>query len=407
MKAMILAAGKGTRVRPITHEIPKPMIPILRKPVMESIIELLREHSADEIVVNTSHLASVIENYFRDGEQFGVQIAYSYEGVLTDKGLEGDALGSAGGMKRIQDFSGFFDDSFIVLCGDAWIDLDITEAVRMHKEKGGIASIILQEVPHEEVHKYGVVDLHDDGRIKQFQEKPAPEDAISNLINTGIYIFEPEIFDHIPANTEYDIGGELFPKLVEKGIAFHGFKMDFQWVDIGSVPDVWSATRKALNGEVRGYKMPGREVRPGVWTGLNVAIDWDNVDITGPVYIGSSTRIDAGTKITGPCMIGSNCIIEGAAELDDCIISDYTRVGGLARVHQKIVFGKHCISLDGEPLDIEATKFRWLLDDARRNNMSAPELHDMLTLNDVLPHQDSSQDNSRNKASRQEVCEVV
>jgi mannose-1-phosphate guanylyltransferase len=137
MKAMILAAGKGTRVRPITQTIPKPMIPILQKPVMEFLLELLRQHNFTQIMVNVSHLAHEIENYFRDGQRFGVEIGYSFEGKITAEGeLQGQALGSAGGMKRIQDFQPFFDDTFVVLCGDALIDLDLTEAVRWHKEKG-------------------------------------------------------------------------------------------------------------------------------------------------------------------------------------------------------------------------------------------------------------------------------
>ena len=192
---MILGAGKGTRVQPITHEIPKPMIPLIRKPVMEYLIDLLKHHGVDEIMVNTSHLAPIIENYFRDGEQFGVSMAYSYEGYISQGVAVSAPLGSAGGMKKIQDFSGFFDETFIVLCGDAWIDLDITKAISIHRQKKAIASIIIREVPKSEVYKYGVVRLDENDRILEFQEKPSPEEAASNLANTGIYIFEPEFFD--------------------------------------------------------------------------------------------------------------------------------------------------------------------------------------------------------------------
>ena len=157
MKAMILAAGKGTRVQPITHIIPKPMIPILQKPVMEFLLELLKEHGFKEIMVNVSHLAEEIENYFRDGQRFGVEIAYSFEGRIEDGELIGDALGSAGGLKKIQDFQKFFDETFIVLCGDALVDVDLTEAVKRHKERGAIASLITKKVPREQVSSYGVV----------------------------------------------------------------------------------------------------------------------------------------------------------------------------------------------------------------------------------------------------------
>ena len=141
MKAMILAAGKGTRVRPITHTIPKPMIPILQKPVMEFLLELLRQHGFTEIMVNVSHLAEEIENYFRDGQRFGVEIAYSFEGRIEDGELIGQALGSAGGLKKIQDFQRFFDDTFVVLCGDGLIDLNLSEAVRKHRQSGALSLI--------------------------------------------------------------------------------------------------------------------------------------------------------------------------------------------------------------------------------------------------------------------------
>ena len=246
MKAMILAAGKGTRVRPITNIVPKPMIPLLGKPLMESIVEHLRDSGFDRIVVNTSHLAPVIQDYFRDGSRFGVEIAYSFEGLLDRGGrLEGEALGSAGGMKRIQDFSGFFDDTFAVLCGDALIDVDFREAVRFHRERKAIATIILREVPREEVWRYGVVATDARGRVERFQEKPAVDEAVSNFINTGLYLFEPEVFDYIPSGRPFDIGGELFPALVAAGAPIYGVELPFQWVDIGCAQDFWDATRLA------------------------------------------------------------------------------------------------------------------------------------------------------------------
>ncbi|MEN9275726.1 MAG: nucleotidyltransferase family protein, partial [Gloeomargarita sp. GMQP_bins_5] len=209
-KGMILAAGKGTRVRPITYTIPKPMIPILERPVMEFLVDLLRRHGITQIMVNVSHLAHQIENYFRDGQRFGVQIAYSFEGRIVEGELIGEALGSAGGMKRIQEFNPFFDDTFVVLCGDALIDLDLTAAIRWHRQKGALATLITKPVPWEEVSNYGVVVTDADLRICLFQEKPAPDQARSNQINTGIYIFEPEIFDHIPSNQVYDLSSQLF-----------------------------------------------------------------------------------------------------------------------------------------------------------------------------------------------------
>jgi len=354
MKAMILAAGKGTRVRPITHTIPKPLIPILQKPVMEFLLELLRQHGFDQIMVNVSHLAEEIESYFRDGQRFGVHIGYSFEGRIEEGELIGDALGSAGGLRRIQDFNPFFDDTFVVLCGDALIDLDLTAAVKWHREKGAIATIVTKTVPREEVSSYGVVVSDEEGRILSFQEKPAIDEALSTCINTGIYIFEREIIDFIPPNSKYDIGGELFPQLVAKAAPFYALNMDFEWVDIGKVPDYWQAIRGVLSRKIKNVAIPGIEVKPGIYTGLNVGVNWDRVDITGPVYIGAMTRIEDGAKIVGPSMIGPNCWICGGATVDNSVIFEYSRLGSGARLVDKLVFGRYWAALD------------WLITDTRK-----------------------------------------
>ncbi|MDS3859378.1 NDP-sugar synthase [Thermosynechococcaceae cyanobacterium BACA0444] len=373
MKAMILAAGKGTRVRPITYTIPKPMIPILQKPVMEFLVELLRQHGFTEIMVNVSHLAHEIEEYFQDGQRFGVQIAYSFEGYIEDGKLVGKALGSAGGMKRIQDFNPFFDDTFVVLCGDALIDLDLTKAVAWHRQKGAIATIILRDVPREEVSSYGVVVTDTEHRIKAFQEKPNVEEALSTLINTGIYIFEPEILDLIPSGMEYDIGSQLFPKLVEMGAPFFGLTMDFEWVDIGKVPDYWQAVRSVLAGQVANVQIPGREVAPNIYTGINVAVNWDKVNIQGPVYIGGMTRIEDGVTIIGPTMIGPNCCVCSGAVVDNCVIFEYSRLGAGIRLVDKLVFGRYCVDKNGTTIDVRAAALDWLITDSRQTErMDAP-----------------------------------
>ncbi|ACB49687.1 mannose-1-phosphate guanyltransferase [Crocosphaera subtropica ATCC 51142] len=367
MKAMILAAGKGTRVRPITHTIPKPLIPILQKPVMEFLLELLRKHGFDQIMVNVSHLAEEIESYFRDGQRFGVQIAYSFEGKIVDGDLVGEALGSAGGLRRIQDFNPFFDDTFIVLCGDALIDLDLTAAVKCHKEKGAIATIITKSVPKEVVSSYGVVVTDEEGRIKAFQEKPSVDEALSTKINTGIYIFEPEIINYIPPNQKYDIGGELFPRLVEKGAPFYAVNMDFEWVDIGKVPDYWHAIRGVLQREIKNVQIPGIEVKPGIYTGLNVAVNWDKVNIQGPVYIGGMTHIEDGATIIGPSMIGPNCWICSGATVDNSVIFEYSRLGPGVRLVDKLVFGRYCVDKTGAAIDVQAAALDWLITDSRQS----------------------------------------
>ncbi len=363
---MILAAGKGTRVRPITHTIPKPLIPILQKPVMEFLLELLRQHGFDQIMVNVSHLAEEIESYFRDGQRFGVHIGYSFEGRIEEGELIGDALGSAGGLRRIQDFNPFFDDTFVVLCGDALIDLDLTAAVKWHREKGAIATIVTKTVPREEVSSYGVVVSDEEGRILSFQEKPAIDEALSTCINTGIYIFEREIIDFIPPNSKYDIGGELFPQLVAKAAPFYALNMDFEWVDIGKVPDYWQAIRGVLSRKIKNVAIPGIEVKPGIYTGLNVGVNWDRVDITGPVYIGAMTRIEDGAKIVGPSMIGPNCWICGGATVDNSVIFEYSRLGSGARLVDKLVFGRYCVDKTGAAIDVEAAALDWLITDTRK-----------------------------------------
>lgn len=370
MKAMILAAGKGTRVRPITYLIPKPMIPILQKPVMEFLIELLRQHGFDQIMINTSHLAEQIENYFRDGQQWGVHLGFSFEGYFQDGQPVAQALGSAGGMRKIQDFSGFFDSTFAVLCGDALIDLDLTEVVKFHKAKGSLATIVLRQVPKEEVSSYGVVVVDDEGRIQQFQEKPKQEEALSNTINTGIYIFEPEVFDYIPSGVEYDIGGDLFPKLAAAGVPFYGINMDFQWVDIGKSSDYWQAIMKVLRGEVHGVKVPGLEIAPGVWSGINVRMNLDRVNIVPPVYIGASSWIGDGATILGPTAIGAGCILNEGAVIDQSVIFNYTHVARGVTLRRRMVLGKYCISSEGTAIDTEETDLSWLIGDARSNTVS-------------------------------------
>ena len=372
MKAMILAAGKGTRVRPITHTIPKPMIPILQKPVMEFLLELLREHGFTEVMVNVSHLAEEIENYFRDGQRFGVEIAYSFEGRIEEGELIGDAVGSAGGLKKIQSFQPFFDDTFVVLCGDALIDLDLTEAVKRHKAKGAMASLITKRVPRDQVSSYGVVVTDADGRVRSFQEKPAVDEAASDMINTGIYIFEPEVLKYVPEGVPFDIGSDLFPRLVADGAPFYALPMEFEWVDIGKVPDYWQAIRSVLQGQVRQVQIPGKEVRPGVYTGLNVAANWDKIHVEGPIYVGGMTRIDDGATIIGPAMIGPSCHICEGATIDNSIIFDYSRIGAGVRLVEKLVFGRYCVDRNGDHFDLQEAALDWLITDSRRQDHVAP-----------------------------------
>jgi mannose-1-phosphate guanylyltransferase len=275
-------------------------------------------------------------------------------------------------MRRIQDFYPFFDDTFIVLCGDALIDLDLTQAVQWHRNKGAIATVVMKSVPRDQVSSYGVVVTDEEGRIKAFQEKPSVDEALSTDINTGIYIFEPEIFNYIPSGVEFDIGSQLFPKLVEMGAPFYGVSMDFEWVDIGKVPDYWQAIRDVLMGKVKNVPIPGKEVAPGIYTGLNVVVNWDKVDIRGPVYIGAMTQIDDGATIIGPSMIGPSCHICSNATVDNSVIFEYSRLGPGVRLVDKLVFGRYCVDKTGAAIDVQAAALDWLITDARKTDLAVP-----------------------------------
>lgn len=347
LKGMILAAGQGTRVRPLTKDMPKPMIPILGKPVMEYLIEHLARHGVREIMVNVAHSYRKIEHYFSNGSRWGVDIGYSFEGVYDHGEIKPSPLGSAGGMRRIQDFGGFFDQTTIVLCGDALIDLDIGAALKEHKAKKAMVSIVTMAVPDNEVVNYGVVETDEEGRVLSFQEKPKPEEARSNLASTGIYFFEPEAIALIPPGVVFDIGSQLFPLLVEKGLPFYAQNRSYNWIDIGRISDYWEVLQRVLRGEISFMKIPGKEVKPGVWVGLNTSVDWDNVKIEGPVYIASGARIDGGAEIVGPCWISHGSHIRKNAKVIRSVLFDYTRISEGETFYEMIVSPNYCVDRSG------------------------------------------------------------
>lgn len=369
MKAMILAAGKGTRVRPLTYDLPKPMIPLLGKPVMAYLVEHLAKYGVTEIMVNVSYLHEKIEEYFGEGHQFGVQIGYSFEGYTNDDGeVVPMPIGSAGGMKKIQEFGGFFDQTTIVLCGDALIDLDIKSALFEHKRKGALASVVTREVPWDKVSSYGVVVADADGRITEFQEKPSEAEARSNFISTGIYIFEPGVLELIPPGVPFDIGAELFPLMAERGLPFYAQRRPFNWLDIGSVSDYWEVLQNVLMGEVAHMDMPGTQVDDGVWVGLNTSIDWQGTTIEGPVYIGSGSRIEAGAHIVGPTWIGHGSHICEGAEVVRSVLFEYTRVLAGVSLNEMIVFKDYSVDRQGEMKHVsEYASEEWVNARDRRN----------------------------------------
>lgn len=361
VKGMILAAGQGTRVRPLTRDMPKPMVPILGKPVMEYLIEHLARHGVREIMVNVAYHYQKIEEYFGDGRRWGVELGYSYEGICDHGDILPRPMGSAGGMRQIQDCSGFFDTTTLVLCADALIDLNITAAVQEHKSKQAMASVVALDVAREDVASYGVVLADADGRIASFQEKPSPAEAKSTLASTGIYVFEPEVLDRIPAGVVYDIGSQLFPTLVAERQPFYVQNRSFHWIDIGRVSDYWSVLQRVLRGEIPDMRMPGREVRPGIWVGLNVSIPWDSVTIEGPVYIGSSVRVEPGAVIKGPSWIGHGCVIKAGARVERSILFEYTRIAAGMQFIDMIVSRQYCVNRHGDTLyrGDDASLLRW------------------------------------------------
>jgi mannose-1-phosphate guanylyltransferase len=357
MKAMILAAGKGTRVQPLTYEMPKPMIPILGKPVMEYLVEHLVKYGIKDIMVNVSYLHEKIESYFGEGQRFGARIGYSFEGYTNDKGeVMPKPIGSAGGMKKIQEFGGFFDETTLVICGDALIDLDIQSALFEHRRKGAKVSIITKEVPLEKVSEYGMVVADKDGRVQSFQEKPKKEDALSTLASTGIYIIEPEIIDLIPVDQPFDIGSELFPLLVEKGVPFFAQNRFFNWIDIGNIKDFWAVQQSVLSGEVAHMTVPGTKIADELWVGLNVRIDWNGTKIEGPVYIGSGTEIEAGSTIIGPTWIGHGSKICSGSVVEKCIFFEYTRVQPDSEMSELVVYNDYSVTRDGKISHITDSK---------------------------------------------------
>jgi mannose-1-phosphate guanylyltransferase len=252
-----------------------------------------------------------------------------------------------------------------VICGDAIIDLDITAAVKEHRRKGALVSLVAKEVPTDKVSGYGIVLTNEDGKITSFQEKPSQAEARSNLASTGIYIFEPAALELIPSGSTFDIGSDLFPLLVEKNLPFYAINHAFNWIDIGVVSDYWEVMQQVMRGEVPSMRMPGKQIKPGVWTGLNVHIDWENTKITGPVYIGSGARIDKGTEIIGPTWISDGCHVQRGGRVARSVLFEYTRVGQDYNFDEMIVCGEYCVDRHGRMLHVDDDSCNLIWSDAR------------------------------------------
>lgn len=306
MKAMVLAAGLGTRLRPLTYEITKPMVPVLDRPVMEHILDLLERHGFDEVIANVHYFPETIESHFGD------RISYSFEQEL---------LGTAGGVRNCAEF--FAGETFLVISGDALTDIDLTALVERHRAAGGVATLAVKKVA--DTREYGVV-LHDrSGRITGFQEKPKPDEALSDLGNCGIYVFEPEIFDYFPERPFADWAHDVFPTLLEGDIPFHIHETREYWNDVGSLAELRQGTFDALGGELRLPGLDAQEVAPGVLTSGGEPVP-DDVEIEGAVWIGRDVVIAPGTRLTGPIVLGDGARVGEGAKLRATIVMPGTEI---------------------------------------------------------------------------------
>jgi mannose-1-phosphate guanylyltransferase len=302
MKAMVLAAGLGTRLRPLTYEITKPMVPVLDRPVMEHIVELLERHGFDEVIANLHYFPDSIREYF------GERLSYRFEEEL---------LGTAGGVRGCAEFFG--DEPFLVISGDALTDIDLGAFLARHREAGGIATLAVKQVP--DTREYGVV-LHDrEGRITGFQEKPAPEEALSDLGNCGIYLFEAQIFDYFPQRPFVDWAQDVFPTLLENDVPFHIHEVREYWNDIGSLSELRQGTFDALRGALH-LKIDGEELSTGVIVagGADVSPLRADTEVEGAVWIGRNVRIGDGVRLMGPIVLGDGASIGDGAQLRESIV---------------------------------------------------------------------------------------
>jgi mannose-1-phosphate guanylyltransferase len=311
MKAMLLAAGLGTRLRPLTYEVAKPMFPVLDTPVMEHILRLLAKHGFDDVISNLHYLPEQIEERFADGSRWGVRLRYSHEKEL---------LGTAGGVRNVREHFG--NETFLIISGDALTDIDLTALWRRHKELGGICTLSLRRV--DDPSQLGVVILTEEKRVQGFQEKPDPAEALSDLGNCGIYVFEPEIFDYFPEDEFVDWAQHVFPTLLEQDVPFYGHEIGDYWNDIGSMHEFRQGNFDALAGAV-GVELDTREREPGVLVASSARVSADAI-VEAPVYLGEDCEVQADVRLTGPVVVGAGSKIGAGSALRDVLVWPRTEV---------------------------------------------------------------------------------
>lgn len=323
---MILAAGVGSRLDPLTRNVPKPMVPILNRPVIEHIVDKLKKHGFTEIMVNLHYLGDVIKAHLGDGKKFGVQIKYAQEDRLW---------GDAGSVKRAEEF--LRDGTFLVVGGDDISDIDLSRLLKYHKDKKALSTIALSLV--DDPSEYGIVLMNEKGRITRFLEKPKGEVIFSNTANTGVYLFEPEVFDVIPRGISFGFGHNVFPQLLEQKKPLFGYLTSSYWRDVGNLQVYRRTHNDVLEGRVDlNIGLP--QSRRYVWIGDNVEID-PSAEIGYPVAIGHNVRIEAGAQLLENTIVGNNCVVESGATLRETILWDGAVV--MRNTHlERCVVGNNC-----------------------------------------------------------------
>ena len=325
MKAVVMAGGEGTRLRPLTSNQPKPMVPIVGKPCMEHILELLKDHGFEEVIVTLAFLPQAIRGFFGTGESLGMEIEYS---------VEETPLGTAGSVRLASDR---LDDTFLVISGDALCDFDLSSLVRFHQEKGAAVTIGLKSV--ENPLEFGIVVTDEDGRIERFLEKPSWSQVFSDTINTGVYVLQPEVLRHIPDDRPFDFSKELFPLLLEMGRPLYGFVMEGYWQDIGNLDQYRQANFDALDESVR-LQIPGIRLRGNIWVGEGVDLaDLDTVE--RPAFIGNYCRVAPDATVGEYSVLGASVTLREGARTARSVIDASSHIGRSALVEGAIL-GRSC-----------------------------------------------------------------
>jgi mannose-1-phosphate guanylyltransferase/mannose-1-phosphate guanylyltransferase/phosphomannomutase len=300
---MVMAAGLGTRLRPLTYEVPKPVVPVVNRPVMEHILELLPRHGFTEVVSNLHWFPDAIRNRIGDGSSLGIELTYQYEEEL---------LGTAGGVRNVAGFFG--EEPFLVMAGDALTDIDLTALREAHRRNGGIATLAVTRVAN--VSEFGVVITGSDGRIQGFQEKPDPAEALSDLASCMIYVLEREIFDYFPDRPVVDFALDVFPALLENDVPFHVHVIDEYWNDVGSLPEYLQGNLDALLGAVS-VNGGGSLLDPA---GAEEAIETGDPGVSPPVLVGDGCELDPSARLDGPLVIGGGCVIGARAQVKHSVL---------------------------------------------------------------------------------------